>query len=79
MKPALFVEIPQDGKSMEDIEYDAIRVTLVLTMGNRSEAARRLCISRPTLQRKMSAYKIKKGKALWTTYDAALKELRLSA
>ena len=47
------IQIPPDGKSLEAITREAIHVTLVLTHGNLSAAARILGISRPTLARKM--------------------------
>ena len=48
--------IPSDGKSMSDIEAEAIGHTLASTSGNRSKAARMLGISRPTLLRKINKY-----------------------
>ena len=50
---ASVIQIPADGKSLDAITHEAIRVTLVLTQGNLSAAARILGISRPTLSRKM--------------------------
>lgn len=47
------IEIPPEGKMLEAIIGEAIRVTIDLTGGNLSEAARRLGISRPTLGRKL--------------------------
>ncbi|HJQ22103.1 MAG TPA: sigma-54 dependent transcriptional regulator, partial [Gemmatimonadaceae bacterium] len=47
------IAIPSRGKSLEEVEREAIRLTMILTGGNLSAAARILCISRPTLSRKM--------------------------
>jgi DNA-binding NtrC family response regulator len=47
------IAIPTRGKSLEEIEREAIRLTMILTAGNLSAAARILGISRPTLARKM--------------------------
>jgi transcriptional regulator with PAS, ATPase and Fis domain len=47
------IAIPMCGKSLEEIEREAIRLTMILTAGNVSAASRILCISRPTLARKM--------------------------
>ena len=45
------IEIPLSGKTMEQIEQEAVQLTLQLTNGNQSKAARILGISRPTLAR----------------------------
>jgi two-component system NtrC family response regulator len=50
---ASVIHIPPDGKSLETITREAIHMTLLLTQGNLSAAARILGISRPTLARKM--------------------------
>ena len=50
------IRIPPGGKSLDSIEREAIALTLQLTGGNRSAAARTLGISRPTLARKMRDY-----------------------
>ncbi|HEU4566100.1 MAG TPA: helix-turn-helix domain-containing protein, partial [Gemmatimonadaceae bacterium] len=50
------IRIPPGGKSLDSIEREAIALTLQLTNGNRSAAARTLGISRPTLARKMRDY-----------------------
>jgi DNA-binding NtrC family response regulator len=50
------IRIPPGGKSLDAIEREAIALTLQLTGGNRSAAARTLGISRPTLARKMRDY-----------------------
>jgi DNA-binding NtrC family response regulator len=47
------IRIPPHGKSMVDIEGEAVRATLRITGGNRSQAARILGVSRPTLARKI--------------------------
>jgi transcriptional regulator with PAS, ATPase and Fis domain len=49
------IRIPPEGKSLELIEQEAVRLTLQITRGNRSAAARILGISRPTLGRKLRA------------------------
>jgi transcriptional regulator with PAS, ATPase and Fis domain len=49
------IRIPPEGKSLELIEQEAVRLTLQFTRGNRSAAARILGISRPTLGRKLRA------------------------
>jgi two-component system response regulator AtoC len=50
-RPAGRIEIPIEGKSLEEIEREAAQLTVQLTKGNRSQAARLLGISRPTLAR----------------------------
>ncbi|MEP6491391.1 MAG: sigma 54-interacting transcriptional regulator [bacterium] len=50
------IRIPADGKRLRDIEREALDLTLQLTDYNQSAAARILCISRPTLARKLRAY-----------------------
>ena len=47
------IEIPDQGKSLQRIEWEAVQLTLQLTGGNQSRAARILGISRPTLARIM--------------------------
>jgi len=47
-----FIHIPATGKSLRDIEREAIELTMSLTEQNQSAAARILGISRPTLLRK---------------------------
>lgn len=54
--PAGEISIPATGKSLEEIEAEALRLTLELTGGNQSAAARVLEISRPTLVRKARKY-----------------------
>lgn len=47
------IRIPREGKRLEDIEREAVALTLKLTQGNQAAAARLLGISRPTLAKKM--------------------------
>ena len=47
------IRIPPQGKLMEEIEREAVALTLKLTNGNQAAAARLLGISRPTLAKKM--------------------------
>lgn len=54
--PAAEIRIPATGKSLEQIEAEAIAVTLRMARGNRSATARILGISRPTLLRKIRRY-----------------------
>jgi two-component system response regulator HydG len=49
------IQIPPQGKLMEEIEREAVALTLKLTNGNQAAAARLLGISRPTLAKKMPA------------------------
>jgi DNA-binding NtrC family response regulator len=53
------IRIPSEGKRLRDIEREALELTLQLTDYNQSAAARILCISRPTLARKLRAYGLK--------------------
>jgi two-component system response regulator AtoC len=48
------IRIPKNGMRLEDIEREAVRITLRITGGNQAAAARVLGISRPTLAKKMS-------------------------
>ena len=48
------IRIPRGGKLLEDIEREAVALTLQLTEGNQTAAARLLGISRPTLAKKMT-------------------------
>lgn len=50
--------IPAKGKSWANIEEEAVRATLRITNGNRSQAARILGVSRPTLGRKIQKYDV---------------------
>jgi transcriptional regulator with PAS, ATPase and Fis domain len=45
------IEIPVEGKTLAQIEQEAVQLTLQFTQGNQSRAARMLGISRPTLAR----------------------------
>lgn len=54
------IKIPADGKRLRDVEKEALELTLQLTNYNQSAAARILCISRPTLARKLRAYGLAK-------------------
>ena len=47
------IAIPAQGKLLAEIEREAVLITLRLARGNRSECARLLGISRPTLARKL--------------------------
>jgi DNA-binding NtrC family response regulator len=47
------IAIPARGKSLEEIEREAVRITMILTAGNLSAAAKVLGVSRPTLTRKL--------------------------
>jgi DNA-binding NtrC family response regulator len=52
------IRIPATGKRLEEIEAEAVALTLQLTRGNQSAAARTLGISRPTLARKLREHRI---------------------
>jgi DNA-binding NtrC family response regulator len=56
--PAAAIHIPTDGKPLARIEGEAVALTLGLTRGNQSAAARILGISRPTLARKLREHGI---------------------
>lgn len=47
------IRVPREGKLLEDIEREAVALTLKITGGNQAAAARMLGISRPTLAKKM--------------------------
>jgi transcriptional regulator with PAS, ATPase and Fis domain len=49
------IRIPREGKLLEDIEREAVVLTLRITGGNQAAAARLLGISRPTLAKKMTS------------------------
>jgi DNA-binding NtrC family response regulator len=51
------IHIPATGKRLEEIEAEAVALTLQLTRGNQSAAARTLGISRPTLARKLREHR----------------------
>jgi len=52
------IAVPSVGRSLRSVEAELVRLTLKLTGGNKSAAARILGISRPTLHRKISEYGI---------------------
>jgi len=56
--PGYTIGIPPDGRALDQIEAEAIRITLEITGGNKSQAARILGISRPTILRKIRRYRI---------------------
>ncbi len=55
-EPGQAIRIPDIGMTLAEIEAEALRITLKLTGGNRSAAARILAISRPTIHRKIRDY-----------------------
>ena len=59
--PRQSIQIPDIGMTLEEIEAEALRITLRLTGGNRSAAARVLGISRPTIHRKIRDYGLEEG------------------
>ena len=50
------LQIPKEGVSLEKMEKETILKTLASTSGNKSEAARRLGITRKTLRKKLKNY-----------------------
>ena len=50
------IAIPADGRSISSVEAELLRITLDITGGNKSAAARILGISRPTLHKKVDEY-----------------------
>jgi DNA-binding NtrC family response regulator len=52
------INIPRTGMTMDEIEREAIRITLLNVEGNQSRAARVLGISRATLLRKLHKYSL---------------------
>jgi len=52
------ITIPRAGMSMDEIECEAIRITMAAANGNQSKAARMLNISRATLLRKLDKYRL---------------------
>ena len=48
------IRIPRSGKLLDEIEREAVALTLKATNGNQAAAARLLGISRPTLAKKMA-------------------------
>ena len=65
------IVIPRSGMKLEDIEREAIRITMVTVEGNQSKAARVLGISRATLLRKLQAYGLTTTVTKVVTYGAA--------
>ncbi len=59
--PGQAIHIPDIGMTLAEIEAEALRITLRLTGGNRSAAARVLAISRPTIHRKIRDYGLEEG------------------
>ena len=59
--PAQAIHLPDTGMTLAEIEAEALRITLRLTGGNRSAAARILAISRPTIHRKIRDYGLEEG------------------
>ena len=59
--PEQTIHIPDIGMTLAEIEAEALRITLKLTDGNRSAAARILAISRPTIHRKIRDYGLEEG------------------
>jgi DNA-binding NtrC family response regulator len=55
------IRIPRTGMTMDEIEREAIRITLEYTGGNQTIAARTLGISRATLLRKLEKFGLKDG------------------
>jgi DNA-binding NtrC family response regulator len=55
------ISIPKRGLTMEEIEREAILITLRTVDGNQSKAARILGISRATLLRKLAKYEADGG------------------
>ena len=53
------IAVPETGMSLADLEAEAVRMTLEITRGNQSAAARVLGISRPTLVRKIRKYSLR--------------------
>jgi two-component system response regulator HydG len=53
---ASMIEVPSSGRSLKSVEAELVRLTLSLTRGNKSQAARLLGISRPTLHRKLEEH-----------------------
>ena len=60
--PGQSIRIPDTGMTLAEIEAEALRITLKLTGGNRSAAARILGISRPTIHRKIREYGLEAGR-----------------
>jgi two-component system response regulator HydG len=56
MTAAGVIHVPSVGRTLRSVEAELVRMTLRLTGGNKSAAARVLGISRPTLHRKIEEY-----------------------
>lgn len=56
VSPGAVILIPPAGRTLEDVEAEVIAATLRFANGNKSETARILGISRPTLRRKVRRY-----------------------
>lgn len=54
--PSRSIHIPEGGMTLAEVEAAALRITLEMTGGNRSAAARILGLSRPTVHRKIRDY-----------------------
>ena len=52
------IAIPGEGKSLARIEAEAVEITMRLTGGNQTAAARLLGISRPTLAKKLASVRL---------------------
>ncbi len=61
------IHIPPTGLRLSEIEAQALRITLDITGGNRSAAARILGLSRPTVHRKIRDYGLDDRKSLDAT------------
>jgi DNA-binding NtrC family response regulator len=59
------------GRRLRDIEREAVLRTLELNGNNQSAAARSLCISRPTLARKLNSYRADDGDQSCNSGDAS--------
>jgi len=57
------IAVPADGRSLRSVEAELIRITLEITGGNKSAAARILGISRPTLHKKIDGYGLRAAEA----------------